>query len=94
MGAEEPPAPKRLRPLDNAILNFHIAHLINLLKDKAELVNRIVILQEAIRIVNAGAKPHLLEWHVEDIKKALLDEEEIRESADLLIKCVKFRDVC
>ena len=94
MGTEEPPAPKQLRPLDNAILNFHITHLINLLKDKAKLANRIMILQEAIQIINAGAKPCLLEWHMEDIKKALLDEEEIWESADLLIECVKFQDIC
>ena len=86
--------PKWLQHLDNAIFGFHIAHLVNLLKDKAELVIRIVILQEAIQIANAGATPHLQEWHVENIKKALPDKEEIQESADLLIECVKFWDVC
>ena len=52
----------------------------------------VALLQQAIRMVNAGAKPRLLEWHVERLRKSLPDEGEVLESADLLIECIKFRD--
>lgn len=91
--AEEPPAPKRLEPLSNPIIEFHINHLLGLLKDKRELADRVVILQHAIQIVNAGANPRFLQWHLKYIKKALPNEEELLEAADLLIECIEFGDV-
>ena len=65
------PASKWLRPVNNVLLNFHIDYLISLLKDKSKVADVVELQQQAIQMVNARAKPHLLEWHVECLKKSM-----------------------
>ncbi|KAF8119140.1 hypothetical protein EV363DRAFT_1160392 [Boletus edulis] len=87
-GPENVPAAKRPRGMNNAIIEFHVEFLLNLLKDKHALANRVVILQQALRLVNAGANPKLVQWHLNHIKKLLPEEEDIQEAADLLVEYV------
>lgn len=63
-------------------------------KNKEELSYRIMILQQALSTVSAGAHPKLVEWHVTHIKRILPNDEEILVAADLLIECIKFTDTC
>ncbi|KAF8432123.1 hypothetical protein L210DRAFT_3507609 [Boletus edulis BED1] len=79
------PSPKWPRSTNNAIiiLNFHVDYLVDLLKDNKALANRVIILQQALQMVNMEANPRLVQWHLKDIKK-LLPQEDVLEAVDLL----------
>ncbi|KAF8119137.1 hypothetical protein EV363DRAFT_1203395 [Boletus edulis] len=87
--ADDAPSPKRPRSTNNAviILDFHVDYLVDLLKDNLALANRVIILQQALRMVNAGANPRLVQWHLKDIKKLLPQEEDVLEAVELLAEC-------
>lgn len=89
----ENPPPKRSRPSNNPLVDFHINYLVQLLKDKPDVAQKVLMLKHAVRIFNAGADAKIVKWHVQHIQKDLPDcDSEIMEAADMLVECIKYMD--
>ena len=91
---DAPATHKRRRSSTSPLLEFHVDYLVTLLKDKPDVAQSVTLLQHALKIVNAGADLKIVQWHLRRIQKALPNDEEVLEAADMLVECIKFRDSC
>ncbi|KAG6374273.1 hypothetical protein JVT61DRAFT_4294 [Boletus reticuloceps] len=67
-------------------------HLIDLLQGQSEVADTVLLLQDSLTIVNAGANSQILHWHLKRVTDMVPNNAEIEEAVDMLSECISYKE--
>lgn len=84
--------PKRAKGVQSSLIDFHVQMLLKLLEDEPGISEAVKLLRDSITIVQAGASPQILRWHLDRVRKMVPNNVGICDAVDMLSECIIYRD--